>query len=443
MRYGTKPAEYVETKDGERIGIALTSDFCSEHEQGLSGVHKKLQLKPDKIGYKARIVSTGLYTGQLIPKNKKDLYFYITTLEKEDRVKSYLDNMRPKYSNIQGPHTDGMWDKDNFLFYTDDAIFAKRLFERLATKGNSVLIGRRMLAFDNGTLFLTLKDSLDEATKKELERVDMKAVVTEKLAKQDKLKQIFDNKNQEWMKEYNSDSAPWQYFAISPRLTEENKVSYWLNPQHQQHNNFGWFTKEELLLWLESKGPVPKSQDHYKHLLMETKIKRSFCISHYNTKHYNNYDRKSNNPHWKDPKPVVIDAVKKGRLTKEAIKQIEISIKGLANEFPRFRKDYMGQLDSGESLSFRVLNEYLEDRSKGEVQRRSIYTHLSAYLDLGLINANGYSNTPEERTNINWWASLLDYELIAEAIFNSGVFTEEEVKWYLEFNKKLNNPKFK
>jgi hypothetical protein len=76
MRYGTKPAEYVTTKDGERIGIALTSDFCSEHEQGLSGIHKKLHLKPDKIGYKARIAATGLYTGQFIPKGKKDLYFY-------------------------------------------------------------------------------------------------------------------------------------------------------------------------------------------------------------------------------------------------------------------------------------------------------------------------------------------------------------------------------
>jgi len=34
---------------------------------------------------------------------------------------------------------------------------------------------------------------------------------------------------------------------------------YWLNPMEQKIHNYGWFTVEDLLLWAENKGPIPKT----------------------------------------------------------------------------------------------------------------------------------------------------------------------------------------
>jgi len=55
------------------------------------------------------------------------------------------------------------------------------------------------------------------------------------------------------------------FYALSPRVTSADRrdaskhpVMFWLNPHDQQNNNAGWFTVEELELWMEGKGPVPK-----------------------------------------------------------------------------------------------------------------------------------------------------------------------------------------
>lgn len=438
MRYGTKPAEYVITKSGERIGIALTSDFCSEHEQGIQPIYNKLGLQLDKIGYKSRIIAKGLFHGQIVPKDKTELYFYISTLS-HDKVPSYINHMRAKRSDQEGPHTDGMWDKDDFIFYTNDYIYAKSLFERLSQKGNSVLIGRRMAAFDNGILFIVLKDSLDKQTKDELERVDSEARITEKLAKKDNLKGIFDRKRTEWRELYNSDDSPWDYYAMSPRLNEYGKVSYWLNPGQQQHLNFGWYSKEELLEWLEGKGPVPMSQDHWKHLTLITKIKRNFCMSTYNTEHYNLYQKCRSN----ETNPAIQKAIVNGKLDKKAIEAIESMVKSYCSEFPRYSRDYFGSIEPTKPESFRELNAYMTDQNRTNLQDRQIHMFLSAYAEAGLLDRFGACNTPTQRTNKNWWANLLDEEIRYEAIMDSGVFTEEEQKFIKSFNPEKEKKKIR
>lgn len=55
------------------------------------------------------------------------------------------------------------------------------------------------------------------------------------------------------------------FYALSPRMIPDERreaskhpVVFWLNPMDQQNNNFGWFTVEELELWMEGKGPIPR-----------------------------------------------------------------------------------------------------------------------------------------------------------------------------------------
>jgi hypothetical protein len=62
--------------------------------------------------------------------------------------------------------------------------------------------------------------------------------------------------------------ADKRYYALSPRWAnddEEKKTKYkcvfWLNPDDQQNNEFGWFTVEELEQWIEGKGPVLKQKE--------------------------------------------------------------------------------------------------------------------------------------------------------------------------------------
>ena len=55
------------------------------------------------------------------------------------------------------------------------------------------------------------------------------------------------------------EKAGKKYFALSPRWKDDNKkeVIFWLNPYHQDIDNFGWFTVEDLKDWAKGKGKIP------------------------------------------------------------------------------------------------------------------------------------------------------------------------------------------
>lgn len=408
-------AEFIE-KDNILCGIRFNSDFVAEHEEGIQAIKDKLKLDETKIGIEKRIINHFLNIGKI-----ENIYF-ITTVTDEEHINQYLNSYKGSDN-----FTKAMWDKNNFLFFTTEEKKAQELFPKLAGQKPTALLTSRGIS-------LLLLDFIPEDEINSLKEIDKETIIVHNLEKEDGLKDLLRKRNQEWRELYGTSSAPWEFIALSPRLGLTG-LTYWLNPGNQQHINYGWYKKKDILQFLDGKGPIPKSQDHFKHLQMLTKIDRNYCISHYRIKHYNRYPRK--NRDWRDPKKNIIEAVKKGELTKKAIKDIEISIKGLAYEFPRFNSDYSGPLEPGNPESFRRLNEYLNDHIKTEVQRRSIFTHLAAYCDLGLCNYEGYSNTPEIRTNINWWSDLLDDELRFETITNSGVFTNEEVEWFLNFSKQL------
>jgi len=59
-------------------------------------------------------------------------------------------------------------------------------------------------------------------------------------------------------------AAEKHFYALSPRwkptdedFETEHPVIFWLNPMEQHENNFGWFTVEQLLEWIDGKGPIP------------------------------------------------------------------------------------------------------------------------------------------------------------------------------------------
>lgn len=52
----------------------------------------------------------------------------------------------------------------------------------------------------------------------------------------------------------------WFYLGVEHGEAKEIRsiVHYWLNPRDQHLNNSGWFTEQELLDWIDGKGPVVK-----------------------------------------------------------------------------------------------------------------------------------------------------------------------------------------
>lgn len=59
-----------------------------------------------------------------------------------------------------------------------------------------------------------------------------------------------------------------QWFALSPKWAKGFKdmvtafpVVYWLNPYHQDKDNYGYFTVEQLKEWGDGKGDIPKTAD--------------------------------------------------------------------------------------------------------------------------------------------------------------------------------------
>lgn len=39
----------------------------------------------------------------------------------------------------------------------------------------------------------------------------------------------------------------------------EGVTRYWLNPMEQHSNHSGYFTEQELIDWIDDKGPIPKA----------------------------------------------------------------------------------------------------------------------------------------------------------------------------------------
>jgi hypothetical protein len=112
------------------------------------------------------------------------------------------------------------------------------------------------------------KETLDQlvAMDKDAEALKKAAKKTGIVQKIDKInKTAQDAEKKKSGRPYSFGNDPNGYFALSPRWAFDNEkdktkhpVMFWLNPQNQKDNNFGWYTVEELDQWINGEGPVPK-----------------------------------------------------------------------------------------------------------------------------------------------------------------------------------------
>lgn len=246
-------------KDDVFVGVNLGSDFCAEHEWGISKtrdyfdipnqIRGKSLFKKPIIGIKARqirkIPETGFikkeYKGFLcigFHDNSNSIYIESLIKDATKRIKDGSYNFSSYWSD--GSFLLVMSDK-NRAYYED----LVRAFDNLDI---SIMTAGRQ-AFSNGGLNLIITSRFPDDYNKDMERSDLSAI---------KLKAAADKINIE--EEVRKGGK--KFFALSPRwkTSGENEVVYWLNPHDQDIYNYGLFTIDEIRQWINNEGPIMKKQ---------------------------------------------------------------------------------------------------------------------------------------------------------------------------------------
>lgn len=249
MRYGND-AEFMKI-DNKVVGIDLGSDFCAEHEWGIKGITFDFMVDKTKIGIDGRMITT-------VPKNL--IYQDI----KYNNLNCKLLMLSPYYYMeitedflsywVYKLEENGMataWDEKSFAILVTDEYKSEleELYNAFLKLDIAVGIAPSKL-FKNGGLKFCIKSRLPKETIKSLKDADLDYIALQKAFKKTKIENILKKANK-------------KYLALSPRWKDENKkeLIFWLNPYHQNIDNFGWYTIEDLIDWTKGIGKIPKKNE--------------------------------------------------------------------------------------------------------------------------------------------------------------------------------------
>jgi len=260
------------TADGKDIAMSLGHDFCAEHEWGIDDINEMFGMKDSKAGIGKRkvrklsesnvhFVESEEYVC-LICSSKS---YFIERTKDQLTVESLSGNLRDLFhvESLSSKHEDhnfqSGWSRYGFQVVAEQETpagqFLKDFYQALQKKDAAIYLSKDDdNPFGRAGLKLAIisrvpVESLDHMRECDEDAIRLKQTSESTLKKTglDKLKAYQD------------------YYALSPRWTKENeqkdtkyKIIYWLNPFDQKSNESGWFTVEDLLLWTEGKGPIPK-----------------------------------------------------------------------------------------------------------------------------------------------------------------------------------------
>lgn len=264
MRHALDTA-WLHSKDNKFLGINLGADFCAEHEWGIKGLKSKFGITED--------ISVYGIDKRKIDKVPDDLYF----LEEEKKsiliTKDFwrgkpevLTIEELKNSELRDAELSAAWDENSFGIYVNkkqNQKYLERIYKAFQNKDIAIWLGGRGIFANNGLCFGILSEIKNHAK----EGVQVMYDADENLHKlqvasdETGIIQKIDEFNNVTKKGFFGKCG---YFALSPVWKHGHKVNtkypvvYWLNPQAQDKNNYGYFSVEQLEEWMEGKGPIPK-----------------------------------------------------------------------------------------------------------------------------------------------------------------------------------------
>lgn len=279
MRRGYKSCWLPDPKDENNIiGVNLGSDYCAEHEFGVERLRNTLGVTENEnvMGIERRRVGDFQPECLFFHKTKDkavllvDDDYYLARIKKDIEEGKHLEKVISDELRSYGEedlHT--AWSREDLGILVKRPKNIKRLekiHKAILDKNAAVWLGGGGGPFLNAGLCIGIIDQISEENKRQMYDADVDARNLKEASDATGIKTKADAVNEKYREEH-KDSYGWDtpcgYYALSPRWvnSEEKKktkhpVVYWLNPQDQKNNQWGWYTVEDLELWLEGKGPV-------------------------------------------------------------------------------------------------------------------------------------------------------------------------------------------
>ena len=265
MRRSRETTFWVE--DNIFFGITLGADFCSEHEWGVKTINSLFGIKntdESLMGIERYTINEISANLAFLKKGKRKisealLYFdYTNSLPKALGDKSYpgkdFFDRKWLFSYKEPEGATSAWDEGSFAirgFTQEEINRIEEVYNAFLNKDIAIWVGGSG-PFGGGGLHLIIASKMPDYHKQKL------------WADHVEDKRINDVVNKTGIKQ-ELEAAGKKYYALKPGFfLDENGnefIKFFLNPQEQNTNNYGWFTVEELQQWTKGDGPIPKTKE--------------------------------------------------------------------------------------------------------------------------------------------------------------------------------------
>ena len=254
-------SEFWKGENGELIGINLGADFVSEHEWGIKGIARSFDITNDEsvLGIKRRMINEFPESNMIFTQCKIGRKNYTALIfESYHRFNEYKDKIKECLPSDLKPYGDEdlvcAWSERSFgiLASNKHKEELEILYKAFQDKDIAIGIGGSH-AFKNGGLKFTITSKLPKEIVDEIYNADLDYYNLQKTAQETGIYELLEKAGKGKFK---------GWMALSPRWKgdEKKEVIFWLNPEHQQIHNFGWFTVEDLKEWAEDKGKIMMSK---------------------------------------------------------------------------------------------------------------------------------------------------------------------------------------
>ena len=245
-------AKFLFNTDNEFFGIDLGYDYCAEHEWGIRRLQQGFGCYMDdrdfgKMGidrYKAERVPIQVcsFTCQ---RDKVQYYGLYVSSSPALRFNIVDYKHRIPYSPLEEVST--AWDDRDFIITTKKENKAKidALEKAILNKDVVVFVNGSTNPFGRGGLRVLIYSKIP----KELFEL------ADKQSKE--YKYLYDRVSRSGIEKYLAEHGK-KYYALIPRINDNDELEFFLNPEEQDKYDSGWFSIQELKDWCKGKGPIVK-----------------------------------------------------------------------------------------------------------------------------------------------------------------------------------------
>lgn len=241
------------------VGINLPADFTAEHEWGIDDLKRLFGIPRHEPGEgvcgieRRKATKVPLMQGQesLVYGERSDYKTHLIVGWESPRIE-IPEDLENSFTWNKERTLFGAWDDGSFGIVSrlkENVKHMQELKEAIEQCNVLVFLGGGQFLENNG-LNIVIADRVPKEQRKTMKEGDEKIQELYRLSAATGIKEKLQQ-------------AGKRFYALSPRWLvgdkkSKYKVGFWLNPMEQNRYNSGNYTVEELELWLEDKGPIPK-----------------------------------------------------------------------------------------------------------------------------------------------------------------------------------------